>query len=339
MAERCARCNVNGNDVRLFDAVYNGKMSQICERCSIIENVPIIKKPNVSQLKISEEREEVYKRVKRLAGFKDSKKQGTFFIEDKLKELDNKPELELPEKEQLNLVEHFHWIIMKNRRQKGLSQKQLAEVLGESETVVQMIEKALLPENAEVLIKKLEQFFQTRLRKVSEMEKIMREKRRTPILLNEKGKRLEIIPEKELKSIRLKERLEPELVEDIEEPEVSLDDFEPIEIEEEKSLEEEFVEESGKVRDLDVRKVNLNKVTIRELRNLHRKKIEATKQEQIKEQKQIEEKQRLIEARKEELRLRKEKESEELDNVLGGIELLESENDFEIKEDFDEEFV
>ena len=60
---------------------------------------------------------------------------------------------------------------MKNRRRKGLSQAQLAEVLGESEAVIQMIEKANLPENAGVLVKKLEQFFQIRLRKITEMEK------------------------------------------------------------------------------------------------------------------------------------------------------------------------
>ena len=48
MAERCARCDVNGEEVRLFDAVYDGRMGQICERCSIIENIPIIKKPDIS---------------------------------------------------------------------------------------------------------------------------------------------------------------------------------------------------------------------------------------------------------------------------------------------------
>ena len=41
MVERCARCNVNEDEVRLFDAIYEGRMSSLCERCSIIENIPI----------------------------------------------------------------------------------------------------------------------------------------------------------------------------------------------------------------------------------------------------------------------------------------------------------
>ena len=70
--ENCVRCNIGGEEVRLFDAIYEGRMAKICERCSIIENVPIIKKPNVSQLKESEiGRVGVYDRMKRLSGFQD----------------------------------------------------------------------------------------------------------------------------------------------------------------------------------------------------------------------------------------------------------------------------
>ena len=59
----------------------------------------------------------------------------------------------------------------------------------------------------------------------------------------------------------------------------------------------------------------------------HRKKIETTRQEKIEEQRKIEERQGLIEARKEELRLRREKESEDIDRILGGAELLENTGD------------
>ena len=72
---------------------------------------------------------------------------------------------------------------------------------------------------------------------------------------------------------------------------------------------------------------------------MNKRRIEATKQEKIEEQKKIEERQRLIEARKEELRLKKEKESRELDDVLGGAELLEEDKDFEGRKEFDEELV
>jgi ribosome-binding protein aMBF1 (putative translation factor) len=323
--ERCIRCNVSGNDVRLFDAIYEGLMEKICERCSIIENTPIIKKPDTEQLKDSEQLT-VYKRMKQMTGFSDDKKKESFFVGDKLKELDSKPELELPEKNKLNLIEHFHWEIMKNRRRKGLSQKQLAENLGESEMVITMIEKAKLPENAENLITKLEQFFQIRLRKrdLDELMKIER-RREKPVLLDEQGNELENIPEPEI-----------EIIEEEKEPEKDDTEIEEFGKEEIRELEDNIHESESKrdVRgmnmekgELDIHKANLDNITISDLKELHRKKVEATKQEQEEEKTKIEERQRLIEAKKEELRLLREKESRNLDEQLGGSELLRKKNE------------
>src|SRR3989344_970569 len=155
----CDVCGVSEDKVRLFDAIYQGKMSNLCERCSIIENIPIVKTPNVSQLKESEVIR-MSDRMKHLSGVRNSGKKETFFKEDRLKELDKNPDLELPEKDRLKLINHFHWEIMKRRRRKGLSEKKLAETLGESEVAIKMLEKAKLHQNAEILIKKLEKFFQ-----------------------------------------------------------------------------------------------------------------------------------------------------------------------------------
>ena len=43
--EECEICGISGKEVRLFDAIHEGRMSQVCERCSLVENIPIIKKP------------------------------------------------------------------------------------------------------------------------------------------------------------------------------------------------------------------------------------------------------------------------------------------------------
>lgn len=291
MVEKCIRCGVEGDDVRLFDAIYEGRMERICERCAVIENVPLIRKPDSLQLKESEQAVGVYDRMKRLSGVVGSSRDEVFSREDKIRELDDKPELELPEKEKLNLVENFHWHIMKSRRHKRLTQEQLAKELGESELVIRMLENGKLPENAESLIRKIEQFFQFRLRKVSEMEKIMKERAERPVLLDEDGKELEVIPEPEI-----------EVVEEVE------DDLE--------------IDDGKEISDVDIKGMNPSAVTIADLRNLHRKKIEVSRQEQIEEQKRVEERQRLIEAKKEELRLAKDKETDELDGLLGGSELL-----------------
>tara|TARA_Y100000310_G_scaffold111916_1_gene110348 strand:- start:30546 stop:31619 length:1074 start_codon:yes stop_codon:yes gene_type:complete len=357
MVERCVRCDINGDEVRLFDAIYEGRMTNICERCSIIENIPIIKKPDSSQLKDSEQGIGVYSRMKKLSGIKDEKAEETFFIEDKLKELNKNPQLEVPQKDKLNLVEHFHWDIMKNRRRKGFSQKQLAESLGESEIVIQMLEKAELPENAEQIIKKLEQFFQVKLKKISETEKFLQShEEKEPILLDNKGRELEEIPEPKILESQPsldREESEESIGEFLEnaEPETEIEEFGEHEIRE---LNEEKAED-GVERDLrgvdmekgefDITKANLGEVRISDLKELNRRKIEATKKEQIEEQKKIEERSSIIEARKEELRLMKEQESKELDRILGGTELLDVGKttkpieDSDKVEEFDEELV
>lgn len=356
------RCNVREDEVRLFDAIYEGRIGSICERCAIIENIPLIKKPQTSQLRESEKGVNVYDRMKRLSGIRDEKGEEIYFREDKLNELDKNPELEIPEKEKLNLINHFHWEIMKNRRRKGLSQQQLAEILGESEIAIQMIEKEKLPENVEVLIKKLEQFFQIRLRKVSEINRILEQKKKEdrPVLLDIAGRELDIIPEEEIFEIESK---------DFEVEGGDINELKNLEKSREKKgiklweePEDSFEIPEG---DFEVKKVNLSQVKIADLKEIHRRKIEATRQEQKEEQERIEERQRMIEAerekkqrlieqKKEELRLRREKESGELDKVLGGRELLEKKeqederkrlgkksiiNDFKVIEEFEEELI
>ena len=200
MAETCVRCKVSGNEVRLFSAIYDGRIESICERCSVIENVPIIKSPNINQLRELEGSRVVYDRMKKLKGIRDERRDETFFQEDRLKELEKNPELEKPQKDSLNLIDFFHWEIMKNRRRKGLSQKQLASAIVESEVAVQMIEKGKLPEGAERIIRKLEQFFLIRLRKMSDAERIMKEKQKREriVLIGADGKELDSIPEPEI---------------------------------------------------------------------------------------------------------------------------------------------
>lgn len=382
--EKCTRCHVTQEKVRLFDVIYEGKMEMLCERCAIIENIPILKRPDIEQLK--QKNVDVYERMKRLSGYRDPLEESRI-REQRLKELEKNPKLELPVKEQLNLIDHFHWEIMKNRRRKGLSQKQLAEAMGESELLVDLLEKGRIPENSEVLIKKLEQFFQINLRKISEAEAmiIRRQKmvRTKPVLLDEDGNELDHIPEPETdfylgtreieepkeipwyKKIlgRKKEKPKIKEAEDLsypdkfEEEKTKVNDENKPYIPGSRYLEyrrkeailkgdpycEKVSLELKDGEDLDLNKVDIKRVRISDLKELHKKRVEATKEEKIEEQKKIEDRQRLVEARKEELRLMKEKQSKNIDEVLGGAELLKKkkqEDEFtKSVEDFDKELI
>jgi len=317
--EKCVRCDIDGERVRLFDAIYLGKVEKICERCSIIENIPLIKRPDALKLKESE-RGRVYDRMRRLSGMEEQhKREDGLFRGDRLRQLDTKPELEIPEKNKLNLIDHFDWEIMRNRRRKGLSHEQLAQALGgESAIAIAMIEKGKVPENAENLIKKLEQFFQIRLRNLREVDRFMLEKERAkkPVLLDREGRELKRIPESE-----------PEVIES----DIEVNEEESKEILDLRGIDKEKSE-------FDIKRANLSQVRIGDLKDLHRKKIESTKKEREEEKIKLSEKQKLVEARKEELRFMRERDSRELDSRLGGAELLKkNEGDLELEEMDEEE--
>lgn len=354
---------MTSDKVRLFDVIYDGKMDLLCERCAIIEDIPVFQKPDPEKIKESQRSTDVYERMKRLSGYKEPSLRA-----ERLKELEKNPNLEKPIKEQLNMADHFHWEIMKNRRRKGLSQKQLAEAIGEQELAIAMLEKGKLPDGSENIIRKLEQFFQESLRKISTSEAMLLRKqklvRTKPVLIDENGNELESIPEPETplylenreievkkeipwykKILGKKKKTEEEETEIQEEEEIFEESIEKEEFSRnepgsryleyrrreriQRGIEpEESKFELKENEDLDLKKVDLNKVRISDLKEAFKKKSSiATKEERIAEQKKIEEKQRLVEARKEELRLLKEKESKYIDEVLGGKELLGKKGD------------
>lgn len=209
---RCFRCEKDENQVKLIDAVYENEIVDICERCAIIENIPVIRKPTISQLRESERSVGVYQRLRSLAGFKEPENATT--VLDELQKLDSHPEREEPEKPRpFNLVENFHWQVKRARRNKGLSHKQLGWALGESEMAVKLIEEKQLPEDAEKLIRKLEQFFQIQLRERT-LEELNEERLKREQRLKESSK----LPEEEA---RPDEPVQPM----IEEQEVGEDDL------------------------------------------------------------------------------------------------------------------
>ena len=105
------------------------------------------------------------------------------------------------------------------------------------------------------------------------------------------------------------------------------------EVIEEKVKPEEVLGESG---ELDIEKAKMSNVRIADLRELNKQKLHLSKQEKIQEARKIEQRQKLIEARKEELRILKEKQSKDIDSRLGGSELLKKKDIPSNQEEVDE---
>lgn len=168
--EKCFRCARSDEEVRLFDGFYGMEGVKVCERCSLIENMPIIKIHNASEFN-QNIHQTVRQRLSKMAGI-DSGNKKEKSIHEKLKDLDEQPELEKPENITFKLIDNFHWHVLRERRRRCLSQKQLSEAIKENEEVIKMIEKNALPKGALLIIQKLERFLGIRLIKISSPEKM-----------------------------------------------------------------------------------------------------------------------------------------------------------------------
>jgi ribosome-binding protein aMBF1 (putative translation factor) len=160
--DKCARCQRSEEEVRLFDGLYINEAVRMCERCAILSNIPIIKRPSTDQLKSSEQPYSVRERLMHMNRLDVSSKQEKT-IPKSLKELENRPELEKPEDLVFKLVDNFHWVIQTERRRKGLTTKQLADLLGESESALKLLEKGIVPSKSMNLITAIEQFLKVKI--------------------------------------------------------------------------------------------------------------------------------------------------------------------------------
>jgi len=168
--DECFKCGLPGNKVRLFDAISGEGIEKICGECAKGEDIPIIKRPTTEQLKESERKQSVYQRLSRVAGFGRGSNGVEGTPEVTLREIvdmnlkDRPVDEDSPaSKPRPDLVENFHWIIMRARRMKKISHTQLAREIGESEVALKMAEKGILPEDDYILVNKLEKFLGIKL--------------------------------------------------------------------------------------------------------------------------------------------------------------------------------
>ncbi len=89
-------------------------------------------------------------------------------IVDKNFKIQIKKELQSPH----DLVNNFHWIIMRARRSKHITREQLAEAIAEPEKAIIMAERGILPEDYYKFLTKIENYLSIKLIKKEFAEKI-----------------------------------------------------------------------------------------------------------------------------------------------------------------------
>ena len=146
---------ISDSSERMVEAIEEGKIVKVSESYAKKEGLLILRKEPIPQ-SFSE------KMGYRKPGIIEEKKEKKFFIpmDDLRKPLKRKGD-DITK----DLIENFHWKIVQRRRERGLTRKQVANAIGESELDLKVIENGVLPANNFVLISKLEDYYGMALRK------------------------------------------------------------------------------------------------------------------------------------------------------------------------------
>ena len=166
--EKCFKCHVPETKALLFDAILPDGIVKICSKCSPEEDIPIIKDTLFQKI---EKQQTVRERLSKLSGINNVEK-ASFKLKEKneLRKLVNenyifKENLKLKE----DLIRNFHWVVLRARRLKHLTQEQLAQEINEPEIVIRKIETGSAPEKIDIIIK-LEKCLNIRLTIKSEVQ-------------------------------------------------------------------------------------------------------------------------------------------------------------------------
>ncbi len=163
----CSVCGISGEKSRLLDAISSKGIIKICEVCFKEEDMPILRRPTTFQLKESEKEQKIHdmflsiRRQKKESFGESEKKHEETKIEPTLKDvIDKNYEITVSKekKPRPDLIDNFHWLIMRTRRLKKLTQEQLAKEISESTAAIKMVEKGILPEDDYRLVNKIESF-------------------------------------------------------------------------------------------------------------------------------------------------------------------------------------
>jgi ribosome-binding protein aMBF1 (putative translation factor) len=177
MAE-CYRCGISDERERLFDAVSNQGVVKICKSCADEEGLPLMQPADLNK---PEKNKTVYERLSRMANLNPEEHKRKLIEMERQKDIrfgrSKRPEVTVKSPSESNfernkpkartdLIDNFHWVIMRARRSKKLTQKQLADNIGEQESTIKSAEEGTIFDNNETFLRKIESYLNIKLRKV-----------------------------------------------------------------------------------------------------------------------------------------------------------------------------
>ena len=184
----CAKCGISDELTPLFDVISDEGIVKLCKKCLSFENVPVIKRPTSEQ--INKENKSVYNRLANVAGL-DGDEHRKRLLEEHNKELMKQKNITLRDiidkkydtfvKKSINknqdLIENYHWVIMRARRARKMTTGQLAEKMKVSERLIKLSEQGMMPERDFEIIRKFEEYLGVRILRPEVAEELERQKK------------------------------------------------------------------------------------------------------------------------------------------------------------------
>src|SRR3989304_1982147 len=117
----CYKCGASGKNIRFYDVIKKEGILKVCENCYPKEDSPVFRKPTEFQLKEIERSPGIYERLSRMAGINPRERRTgrpEFLItqETNLRKLVDKnysAKVSKEAKPRDDLIDNFHWIIMR----------------------------------------------------------------------------------------------------------------------------------------------------------------------------------------------------------------------------------
>ena len=164
MAE-CFKCGVSEERAILYDAISGKGIVKICRHCSIVENLPIIRRVTEESI----EKKNAPERVPGRSGMRRyiRNPSGDDMALRNLVENNFRQNMKEDSELKTTLIDNFHWALMRARRAKKLTQEQLAQAIKVPHIAIQTLEMGVVPEKSRDLISKLEIYLFVKLRKTN----------------------------------------------------------------------------------------------------------------------------------------------------------------------------
>ena len=255
--KECYFCLVSEEEELLYEVVHKKEgVVEVCKKCCLKEKMPLVEKKEVDWEKVDERRsvrerlaiisERVTPKRVEVSEVRLAPENGELRA---LVEENFKKEVSLGSESLMDLVDNFHWVIMRKRRSMKLSIEKLAEGIFEPLIAVESLEKGILPRDYLNLVKKVESYLGVKLlkeRKIGHEDILVESKVPSGILISELREKVSSIFGKSK---------EPDFEEPVLESKESLEDFEDYDAFSSDSEEPVLSEEVVDANELDLSKV------------------------------------------------------------------------------------